>query len=133
MKVVKNLKVEPYSGEDKIDDDEDDYIELKEEGIIVSDEPTENIEELEEDIPFQDDWERISLVGMKQSISNWIDDNLENEDVENYDIHSKEDETRLYVKVHQENSEDEEDDTDHYFCIFEKHETKKVEMTDVKF
>ena len=133
MEVVKNLKVEPYSGEDKIDDDEDDYIELKEEGIIVSDEPTENIEELEEDIPFQDDWERISLVGMKQSISNWIDDNLENEDVENYDIHSKEDETRLYVKVHQENSEDEEDDTDHYFCIFEKHETKKVEMTDVKF
>tara|TARA_B100001964_G_C13644212_1_gene341884 strand:+ start:53 stop:454 length:402 start_codon:yes stop_codon:yes gene_type:complete len=133
MKVVKNLKVEPYSGEDKIDDDEDDYIELKEEGIIVSDEPTDNIEELEEDIPFQDDWERISLVGMKQSISNWIDDNLENEDVENYDIHSKEDETRLYVKVHQENSEDEEDDTDHYFCIFEKHETKKVEMTDVKF
>ncbi len=133
MKVVKNLKVEPYSGEDKIDDDEDDYIELKEEGIIVSDEPTDNIEELEEDIPFQDDWERISLVGMKQSISNWIDDNLENEDVENYDIQSKQDETRLYVKVHQENSEDEEDDTDHYFCIFEKHETKKVEMTDVKF
>ena len=133
MKVVKNLKVEPYSGEDKIDEDEDDYIELKEEVIIVSDEPTDNIEELEEDIPFQDDWERISLVGMKQSISNWIDDNLENEDVENYDIHSKEDETRLYVKVHQENSEDEEDDTDHYFCIFEKHETKKVEMTDVKF
>jgi len=133
MKVVKNLKVVPYSGEDKIDEDEDDYIELKEEGIIVSDEPTDNIEELEEDIPFQDDWERISLVGMKQSISNWIDDNLENEDVENYDIHSKEDETRLYVKVHQENSEDEEDDTDHYFCIFEKHETKKVEMTDVKF
>ena len=133
MKVVKNLKVEPYSGEDKIDDDEDDYIELKEEGIIVSDEPTDNNEDLEEDIPFQDDWERISLVGMKQSICNWIDDNLENQDVENYDIHSKEDETRLYVKVHQENSEDEEDDTDHYFCIFEKHETKKVEMTDVKF
>ena len=133
MKVVKNLKVEPYSGEDKIDDDEDDYIELKEEGIIVSDEPTDNIEELEEDIPFQDDWERISLVDMKQSICNWIDDNLENEDVENYDIQSKQDETRLYVKVHQENSEDEEDDTDHYFCIFEKHETKKVEMTDVKF
>ena len=133
MKVVKNLKVEPYSGEDKIDDDEDDYIELKEEGIIVSDEPTDNIKDLEEDTPFQDDWERISLVGMKQSISNWIDDNLENEDVENYDIQSKQDETRLYVKVHQENSEDEEDDTDHYFCIFEKHETKKVEMTDVKF
>jgi hypothetical protein len=131
MKVVKNLKVEPYSGEDKIDDNEDDYIELKEEGIIVSDEPTDNIEELEEDIPFQDNWERISLVGMKQSISNWIDENLEHESEENYDIYSKEDERRLYVKVHQENCEDEEDDTEHYFCIFEKHDTRKVEETDL--
>ena len=129
MTEEKGKIVEQYTGEDR----EDDYIELKEEVIIVSDEPTDNNEDLEEDIPFQDDWERISLVGMKQSISNWIDDNLENEDVENYDIQSKQDETRLYVKVHQENSEDEEDDTDHYFCIFEKHETKKVEMTDVKF
>ena len=125
----KEIVVEQYTGEDR----EDDYIELKEEVIIVSDEPTDNIEDLEEDIPFQDDWERISLVGMKQSISNWIDDNLENEDVENYDIQSKQDETRLYVKVHQENCEDEEDDTEHYFCIFEKHDTRKVEMTDVKF
>ena len=90
-------------------------------------------EDLEEDIPFQDDWERISLVDMKQSISNWIDDNLEKEDEENYDIYSKEDEPRLYVKIHQENSEDEEDDTEHYYCIFEKHDTRKVEMTDVKF
>ena len=121
--------VEQYTGEDR----EDDYIELKEEVIIVSDEPTDNIEELEEDIPFQDDWERISLVGMKQSISNWIDDNLEKEDEENYEIYSKEDETRLYVKIHQDNCEDEEDDTEHYFCIFEKHDTRKVEMTDVKF
>ena len=121
--------VEQYTGEDR----EDDYIELKEEVIIVSDEPTDNNEDLEEDIPFKEDWVRISVESIKQSICNWIDDNLENEDVGNYDIQSKQDETRLYVKVHQENSEDEEDDTDHYFCIFEKHETKKVEMTDVKF
>ena len=64
-------------------------------------------EDLEEDIPSQEDWNRISVVDMKQSISNWIDDNLENEDEENYEIYSKEDETRLYVKVHQElNRED---------------------------
>ena len=123
----KEIVVEQYTGEDR----EDDYIELKEEGIIVSDEPTDNIEELEEDIPFQDNWERISLVGMKQSISNWIDENLEHESEENYDIYSKEDERRLYVKVHQENCEDEEDDTEHYFCIFEKHDTRKVEETDL--
>ena len=29
-------------------------------------------EDLEEDIPFQEDWEKISVVDMKQSISNWI-------------------------------------------------------------
>ena len=88
-------------------------------------------EDLEEDIPFQEDWEKISVVDMKQSISNWIDDNLEKEDEENYEIYSKEDETRLYVKVHQENCEDEEGETEHYYCIFEKHDTRKVEETDL--
>ena len=121
--------VEQYTGEDR----EDDSIELKETGVIVLDEPTDNNEDLEEDIPFKEDWVRISVVDMKQSISNWIEDNLEHESDENHEIYSKEDERRLYVKVHQENCEDEEDDTEHYFCIFEKHDTRKVEMTDVKF
>ena len=121
--------VEQNTGEDR----EDDSIELKETGVIVLDEPTDNNEDLEEDIPFKEDWVRISVVDMKQSISNWIEDNLEHESDENHEIYSKEDERRLYVKVHQENCEDEEDDTEHYFCIFEKHDTRKVEMTDVKF
>jgi len=121
--------VEQYTGEDR----EDDSIELKETGVIVLDEPTDNNEDLEEDIPFKEDWVRISVVDMKQSISNWIEDNLEHESDENHEIYSKEDERRLYVKVHQENCEDEEDETEHYFCIFEKHDTRKVEMTDVKF
>ena len=127
MNEDKEILVEQYTGEDR----EDDYIELKEEGIIVSDELTDNDEDLEEDIPFQEDWERISLVDMKQSISNWIDDNLEKEDEENYEIYSKEDERRLYVKIHQENCEDEEDETEHYYCIFKKHDTRKVEETDL--
>ena len=110
MNEDKEILVEQYTGEDREDD---------------------NIEELEEDIPFQDDWEKISLVDMKQSISNWLDDNLENEDEENYDISSKEDETRLYIKVQQVNSEDNKDLTEDYFCIFEKHDTRKVEETDL--
>ena len=121
--------VEQYTGEDR----EDDYIELKEECIIVSDEPTDNNEDLEEDIPFKEDWVRISVESIKQSICNWIEDNLEHESEENYDIYSKEDERRLYVKIHQDNCEGEEDETEHYYCIFEKHDTRKVEMTDVKF
>ena len=93
----------------------------------------DNNEDLEEDIPFKEDWVRISVESIKQSICNWIEDNLEHESEENYDIYSKEDERRLYVKIHQDNSEDEEDETEHYYCIFEKHDTRKVEMTDVKF
>ena len=129
MTEEKGKIVEQYTGEDR----EDDSIELKETGVIVLDEPTDNNEDLEEDIPFKEDWKRISVVDMKRSISNWIEDNLEHESEENYDIYSKEDERRLYVKVHQENCEDEEDETEHYYCIFEKHDTRKVEMTDVKF
>ena len=129
MTEEKGKIVEQYTGEDR----EDDSIELKETGVIVLDEPTDNNEDLEEDIPFKEDWVRISVVDMKQSISNWIEDNLEHESDENHEIYSKEDERRLYVKIHQDNCEDEEDDTEHYFCIFEKHDTRKVEMTDVKF
>ena len=129
MTEEKGKIVEQNTGEDR----EDDSIELKETGVIVLDEPTDNNEDLEEDIPFKEDWVRISVVDMKQSISNWIEDNLEHESDENHEIYSKEDERRLYVKVHQENCEDEEDETEHYFCIFEKHDTRKVEMTDVKF
>ena len=88
-------------------------------------------EDLEEDIPFQEDWNRISVVDMKQSICNWIDDNLEKEDEENYEIYSKEDEPRLYVQIHQDNTEDNEGKTEHYYCIFEKHDTRKVEETDL--
>ena len=120
--------VEQYTGEDREDDDFGLNIHYHKE-----DEQTDNNEDLEEDIPFKEDWVRISVESIKQSICNWIEDNLEHESEENYDIYSKEDERRLYVKIHQENSEDEEDETEHYYCIFEKHDTRKVEMTDVKF
>ena len=127
MTEEKGKIVEQYTGEDR----EDESIELKENGVIVFDEPTDNNEDLEEDIPFKEDWVRISVVDMKQSISNWIEDNLEHESDENHEIYSKEDERRLYVKVHQENCEDEEDETEHYYCIFEKHNTRKVEESDL--
>jgi hypothetical protein len=124
----KEIVVEQYTGEDREDDDFGLNIHYHKE-----DEPTDNNEDLEEDIPFKEDWVRISVESIKQSICNWIEDNLEHESEENYDIYSKEDERRLYVKIHQDNSEDEEDETEHYYCIFEKHDTRKVEMTDVKF
>ena len=91
-------------------------------------------EDLEEDIPFPENFRRESVDSIKETLCSWIDDNLEQESETNHDIYSKEDETRLYVKVHEENGEDqEEDEIEHYYCVFKKFDTRKVEMTDVKF
>ena len=92
----------------------------------------EDSEDFDEDIPFSENWSRKSLESMKQTLCDFLDHNLEHESVTNYDIYSKEDETRLYVKIHEENSEDPENEED-YYCVFKKYDTKEVEMTDVKF
>ena len=89
--------------------------------------------EEDEDIPFPDNFRRESVESIKERVCSWIDDNLEHESVTNYDIYSKENETRLYFKVHEENSEDPENEVDDYYCVFKKYDTKEVEMTDVKF
>ncbi|SVC40973.1 uncharacterized protein METZ01_LOCUS293827 [marine metagenome] len=93
----------------------------------------EDSEDFDEDIPFSENWSRKSLESIKERVCSWFDDNLEHESVTNYDIYSKEDETRLYVKIHEENSEDQEDEIEDYYCVFKKYDTKEVEMTDVKF
>ena len=90
-------------------------------------------EDESEDIPFREYWKRVSVESMKKTLCDWIDHNVEHEFKTNPDIYSKENETRLYFKVHEENSEDPENEVDNYFCIFKKYDTKEVEMTDVKF
>ena len=94
---------------------------------------TKSDKEEDEDIPFPDNFRRESVESIKERVCSWLDDNLEHESVKNYDIYSKEDETRLYVKVHEENSEDPENEVDDYLCIFKKYDPKEVEMTNVKF
>ena len=93
----------------------------------------EDSEDFDEDIPFSENWKRETVESIKETLCSWLDHNLEHESVTNYDIYSKENETRLYVKVHEENSEDPENEVDQYYCIFKKYDTKEVEMTDVKF
>ena len=90
-------------------------------------------EDESEDIPFREYWKRVSVESMKKTLCDWIDHNVEHEFKTNPDIYSKENETRLYVKVHEENSEDPENEVDYYYCIFKKYDTKEVEMTNVKF
>ena len=83
-------------------------------------------EDESEDIPFREYWKRESVESMKKTLCDWIDHNVEHEFKTNPDIYSKENETRLYFKVHEKN-------VDGYFCVFEIFDTRKVEDTDVEF
>ena len=94
---------------------------------------TDNIEDFDEDIPFSQNWKRESVESMKETLCDWIDHNLKHESETNPVIYSKENETRLYFKVNESGGSDQENDGDGYFCVFEKFNTRKVEMTDVKF
>ena len=93
----------------------------------------EDNEDFPEDIPFSENWKRETVESIKETLCSWFDHNLEHESVTNYDIYSKENETRLYFKVHEESSEDPENEVDNYFCIFKKYDTREVEETDVNF
>ena len=97
MNEDKEILVEQYTGEDR----EDDYIELKEEGIIVIDEPTDNIDDLEEDIPFPENWERISLEKLKKDFNSWLDNSIEKEFVKDPEFYLSDDvnEKRFYMRV----------------------------------
>ena len=83
-------------------------------------------EDESEDIPFSENWKRESVESMKKTLCDWIDHNVEHEFETNPHIYSKENETRLYFKVHEKN-------VDGYFCVFETFDTRKVEDTDVEF
>ena len=114
MKVVKNLKVVPYSGEDKIDDDPIEFI---------------------EDIPFPDGWIRLNVDEMKRKFCDWLDNNIQEEYEKDPEFYLKENEKRFYFRVVEEGYTDELPDPDDegYRCIFVPFENERVEMTDVKF
>ena len=90
-------------------------------------------EDESEDIPFREYWKRESVEEIKKTLCDWIDHNLKHEFETNPVIYSKENETRLYVKVNERGGSDQENDDDGYFCVFKKFDSRKVEMTDVEF
>ena len=95
------------------------------------DESEDNIE----DIPFSENWKRESVESMKKIFVDWIDHHVKQELVTtNSDIFSnKENETRLYFKIYERGGSDQENEVEGYYCVFQKYDTSKVEMTDVKF
>ena len=120
--------VEQYTGED-------DYIELKEHGVFVSDEPTDNIDDLEEDIPFSENWKRVSLDKMKKDFNNWLDDSIEKEFVKDPEFYLSDDvnEKRFYMRIINRGPFEEEDEDlefKEYTCVYVPYDTKRVEGTD---
>ena len=131
MNEDKEILVEQYTGEDR----EDDYIELKEEGIIVIDEPTDNIDDLEEDIPFRENWERVSLEKLKKDFNSWLDNSIEKEFVKDPEFYLSDDvnEKRFYMRVINRGpfeDEDEELEFKEYTCVYIPYDTKRLEGID---
>ena len=98
------------------------------------DESTDNIEDLEEDIPYSENWERVSLDKLKKDFNNWLDDSIEKEFVKDPEFYLSDDvnEKRFYMRIINRGPFEEEDEDlefKDYLCIFVPYDTKRVEMT----
>ena len=87
--------------------------------------------DLEEDIPFPENWTRYDLETLKQHICEWLDWNIEHEytkDPEFY-LSNSVNEKRLYMRVIEKGCTDEDPDPDDegYRCVFVPFDTKRVE------
>ena len=91
-------------------------------------------EDLEEDIPFPEDWTRVNVDELKQKFMDWLDDNIEHEytkDPEFY-LSNSVNEKRFYFRVVEEGYTDELPDPDDegYRCVVVPFDTKRVEDID---
>ena len=98
------------------------------------DESTDNIDNLDEDIPFPENWKRYDLNTIKQYFSDWLDYNLQHEykkDPEFY-LSDSVNEKRFYFRLieHGYTNEDPDPDDEGYRCVFVPFETKQVEDLD---
>ena len=98
------------------------------------DEPTYNIDDLEEDIPFPENWERVSLDKMKKDFNSWLDFHVEKEFLKDPEFYLSDDvnEKRFYMRIIDRGPFDKEDEDlefKDYLCIFVPYDTKRVEMT----
>jgi hypothetical protein len=73
-------------------------------------ESTDNIDDFDEDIPFQENWKRYDVETIKRDFCSWID--------------------RLYIHIQEKGYTDEDPEDEGYYCIVEPFETKRVEDLD---
>ena len=98
------------------------------------DEQTDNIKDFLEDIPYSENWERVSVDKFKKDFNNWLDDSIEQEFVKDPEFYLSDDvnEKRFYMRVINRGPFEEEDEDlefKEYTCIFVPYDTKRVEMT----
>ena len=98
------------------------------------DEITDNIDDLEEDIPFPENWERVSLDKMKKDFNSWLEFHVEKEFLKDPEFYLSDDvnEKRFYMRIINRGPFEEEDEDlefKDYLCIFVPYDTKRVEMT----
>ena len=94
----------------------------------------EDDEDFDEDIPFSENWKRVSLDKMKKDFNNWLDDSIEQEFVKDPEFYLSDDvnEKRFYMRIINRGPFEEEDEDlefKEYTCIFVPYDTKRVEMT----
>ena len=94
----------------------------------------EDDEDFPEDIPYPENWERVSLDKMKKDFNNWLDDSIEQEFVKDPEFYLSDDvnEKRFYMRIINRGPFEEEDEDlefKEYTCIFVPYDTKRVEMT----
>ena len=98
------------------------------------DETSDNIDDLEENIPFPENWERVSLDKMKKDFNSWLDFHVEKEFLKDPEFYLSDDvnEKRFYMRIINRGPFEEEDEDlefKDYLCIFVPYDTKRVEMT----
>ena len=95
---------------------------------------TDNIDDLDEDIPFPENWKRYDLDTLKQHFCDWLDDNIEQEYLKDPEFYLSDNvnEKRFYMRIIDLGPFDEEDEDlefKDYLCVYVPYETKRVEMT----
>ena len=91
----------------------------------------ESTDDIDEDIPFPENWKRYDLETIKEHFSDWLDDNIEHQytvDPEFY-LSDSVNEKRFYMRVIEKGGSDEDPDPEDegYRCVFVPFDTKRVE------
>ena len=78
---------------------------------------------------------RYNVDNIKQTINDWLDDNIEHEYMKYPELYlwDNVNEKRYYMRLVERIFFDENHDQEEYYCFLIALETKRVEMTDVKF